>query len=169
MLRANVVVLLCSRKRVRNTKMNMKLAVIFLLVVGVSATAKKSAGSPVEKVIQLLDGLKGKVAADLAKEETAMTEYAQYCDNESSEKAYAIQTAAKQIEGLEAKIEDCAAQILAEEDEISDLSTEIAKKESELAKATKMRKADNAAFKKSEGELIDANDELEKAEVVVKK
>ena len=50
----------------------MNFAVCLLLVVVGSATAGK--GSPVQKVIELLDDLKGKVKADLAAEAAAMEE-----------------------------------------------------------------------------------------------
>ena len=67
---------------------------LVLLVLG-SATAEKV--SPVQKVIELLDQLKGKVEADLAAEATAMEEYSSWCDTEISDKGYAIKTATREI------------------------------------------------------------------------
>merc|ERR1719262_796533 len=128
----------------------MKAVCLLALLVAIGANASVQKVSPVQKVIELLDNLKGKVAADLAAEEKEMVEYTKYCDDTSSEKGYAIRTAAKEIERLQAQIEDGQAQIAGAETEIAELGSETAKKETELANAVKLRKGDRADFKKSE-------------------
>jgi len=144
--------------------MKTALLVCTLLALG---TAEKV--SPVQKVIELLDGLKGKVAADLAAEEAEMVEYSKYCDDEASERGYAISTAAKSIERLSAAIEEGNTQIASAESEIATLSAGTAKKETELANAMKLRDVERGEFKKTEAELVKADDELHAAEVIVKK
>jgi peptidoglycan hydrolase CwlO-like protein len=67
--------------------------------------------SPVQKVVQLLDELKGKVEADLASEGKAMDEYSSWCDEEANEKEDAITSSKRTIGDLEATIADATATI----------------------------------------------------------
>ena len=124
--------------------------------------------SPVQKVIELLDDLEGKVANDLANEEAAMEEYSKFCDRESSDRNYAIETATKAIERLTASVTDASAQLEADEAEIAKLSSDIAHKEKELSKAMKLREAEHATFEHTEENLENADDELHRAENLIK-
>merc|ERR1719443_880713 len=85
--------------------------------------------SPVQKVIELLEENKLKIANDLAAEEKEMAEYTEFCDKESSDKGYAIKTATTKIEDLTAVITKCESKIPAYEDEIATLGTEVAAKQ----------------------------------------
>ena len=66
-------------------------------------------GSPVQKVIELLDDLKGKVQADFANEEKLMEEYSSWCDEEANEKEDAITSSKRTIADLSATIQDAEA------------------------------------------------------------
>merc|ERR1719482_766922 len=108
----------------------MRASLVFiLLLAGVSVA---SAVSPVQKVIELLDEYKGKVSSDLAAEEKAMAEYAEFCDSESSEKGYAIKTATNKITTLNAEIEDGNAKIASYNDDVAAAGTQMAGKEKQL-------------------------------------
>merc|ERR1719160_949527 len=96
--------------------------------------------SPVQKVIELLEDNKVKIANDLAAEEKEMAEYTEFCDDGSSEKGYAIKTATSKIEDLSALIEKCTAKIPVYEDTIATLGTEVASKQKQLYEATELRK-----------------------------
>merc|ERR1719287_284463 len=78
-----------------------------VLVLAVSATSV----SPVQKVIELLDDLKGKVEADLANEEKLMDEYTQWCDEERNTKEDAITGSKRTSKDLQATIADSQASI----------------------------------------------------------
>merc|ERR1719252_5903 len=97
--------------------------------------ATAGAVSPVQKVIELLDECKAKVAKDLAAEVTVMEEYTTFCDDEAKEKGYAIETASREIGELGAAIEDAKATIIAKTDEISELGNLLGAKDKELADA----------------------------------
>jgi len=125
--------------------------------------------SPVQKVIALLDENKMKIAADLAAEEKEMAAYATFCDDELTEKGYAIKTATRSILDLKASIEDGEARTQELEAEVAQLGTEMAAKEKQLAGADAERGAGNSNFKKTEGELLTSVDELERAIVQLKK
>jgi chromosome segregation ATPase len=125
--------------------------------------------SPVQKVIQLLDELKGKVESDLASEEKMMEEYTSWCDEEANEKEDAITSSKRTIGDLEATIEDATATIQTLTASIDELTTKISSSETELADATSIRDKENAVFLASEKELVETVDSLERAMVVLKK
>merc|ERR1719314_40245 len=101
---------------------------VFLIL---SATA--AAVSPVQKVIQLLDELKGKVESDLAHEEQLMEEYTTWCDEEANEKEDAITSSKRTIGDLMATIEDAKATIGTLTSSIDDLTSKISSDEKDLA------------------------------------
>merc|ERR1719252_327419 len=128
---------------------------LHLLLVGALAV------SPVQKVIQLLDELKGKVEADLASEEKLMEEYTSWCDEEANTKGT--------IGDLEATIEDAKASIISLTSSIDELTTSISSSEKDLGEATSLRNKEHEVFKASEKELADTVDSLERAMTVLKK
>jgi predicted nucleic acid-binding Zn-ribbon protein len=142
---------------------------VLLLTLVVGATAGKGGDSPVAKVIELLQDNKVKVQADLDAETKEMVEYTEFCDTESSEKAYAISTAEKKILDLTAVIQDGEAQVASLNDEVSTLGTEMAAKERKLLEVTDERKAKSAEFKATEAALVTSVDQLSRAMVIIKR
>merc|ERR1719389_432141 len=138
-----------------------------IIVFALIATA--GAVSPVQKGIELLDDCKGKITKDLAAEAAVMEEYTTFCDDESKEKGYAIQTAEREISDLMATVEDSKATITAKTDEISELGNLIAAKEKELADAQAVRKGQNDEFVAAEKELVKSVDECSRAVVALEK
>jgi len=136
---------------------------IQLILVGAAAV------SPVQKVIQLLDELKGKVESDLANEEKLMEEYTTWCDEEANTKEDAITSSKRTIGDLEATIEDAKATIVELTSSIDELTTTISASETDLDKATALRNEEHETFKASEKELSDTVDSLERAMTVLKK
>jgi len=124
--------------------------------------------SPVQKVIQLLDELKGKVEADLAAEEKMMEEYTAWCDEEANTKEDAITSSKRTIGDLEATIEDAKATIGTLTSSIDELTGKISTSEKELADATEIRSKGNADFLAAEKELVETVDSLERAMTVLK-
>jgi hypothetical protein len=128
-----------------------------------------ASGSAVQKVIELLEDNKVKIANDLAAEEKEMAEYTDFCDKESSDKGYAIKTATTKIEDLTAMIQKCESKIPAYEDEIATLGTEVADKQKQLYEATELRKKEAADFDSTEKELSTAIDQLDRAATIIKR
>jgi len=140
-----------------------KAAIILALVAATHAV------SPVQKVVELLDGCKAKVQADLDAEAKSMEEYTNFCDDELKDKGYAIETAGRSIADYMATKEDATAQVAALSDEISTLGTTIAAKDGELAQATTNRAGAHADFQAAEKELVQTVDELSRAATVLKR
>merc|ERR1719487_1233937 len=143
--------------------------VCFIALLASSALAEQEKVSPVQKVIELLNGLKGKVKADLAAEAAAMEEYSSWCDSQISDKGYAIKTATREIADHTAAITDAESTIAAKEAEVGELGSTISAKEGELAKAGKVYAGEKSSFEAEEGELVNTVDELAGGIVQVKK
>jgi len=128
-----------------------------------------SAGSAIQKVVELLDECKAKVQKDLDAEAKSMEEYSAFCDDELKDKGYAIETAGRAIGDLTATVESSTANVAELSDEIATLGTTIAAKSKELSDATKVRATGNADFTAAEKELLKSIDELGRAATVLKR
>jgi len=146
-----------------------KFVVCFIALLASSALAEQEKVSPVQKVIELLNGLKGKVKADLAAEAAAMEEYSSWCDTEISDKGYAIKTATREIADYKASIMNAQSEIDAKGAEIAQCGTDISTKEGELADAASLYKKEKATASAEEAELVNTVDELAGGIVQVKK
>jgi len=144
------------------------LVVSAILVSLVSARSSTNI-SPVQKVIELLEENKLKIANDLSAEEKEMAEYSKFCDDESSAKGYDITTATRKIEDLNAVITDCSSKIPMYEDEVATLGSEVAGKNKDLYEATEVRKKEKEDFDAAEGELMTSIDQLARAVTIIKR
>lgn len=131
--------------------------------------ASASPASPVKKVISLLQELKEKVSKDLKNEETDMAAYTSFCNDEVKEKGFAITSASREIEMLEATIEDSDGSIQKFAAEIDTDSKESAAKSSELQDATDIRTSESKDFVAAQKELVDTVDTLSRAIVILKR
>merc|ERR1719324_1806496 len=118
----------------------------------VDAATLKTKVSPVQKVIELLMG-----------------EYTKWCNSESNEKEDAITSAARTISELQATIEESSGSISALTAEIEELAGKISASEADLANATEIRTSEKSAFEATEKELVETQDSLERALVMLKR
>merc|ERR1719420_2252120 len=125
--------------------------------------------SPVQKIVQMIEEMAGKVQKELDETTADFEEYAKFCDDEAVAKDYAIKDGKESMEELSATITDTSAGIDSAAAKIEDLSTKISDTESELSTETALRKQENEAFVKKEAELLETTRELEGAEAFVKK
>jgi chromosome segregation ATPase len=123
--------------------------------------------SPVQKVIELLDELKGKVAGDLQAEETMMEEYTKWCDEEENDKEDAITANKRTVGDLNAVITDSNARIGELSSEIEELAGKIASADKDLQDATGVRDEENGSFSATEKELLETTDMLGRATAVL--
>merc|ERR1719337_569258 len=107
----------------------------FLVLASVQATQV----SPVQKVIELLDELKAKVAGDLSAEETMMEEYTKWCDEEENDKEDAITSNKRTVGDLNTVITDSNARIGELSSEIEELAGKISAADADLKEATGIR------------------------------
>jgi predicted nucleic acid-binding Zn-ribbon protein len=147
----------------------LKITVTCLLLGFASAAQSGQSVSPVQKVIELLEENKVKITNDLAAEEKEMKEYTDFCDKDSSEKGYAIETATRTLEDLAGTITDCESKIPALADTVAELGSEVASKQKQLYEATEVRKKEKADFDDAEKELMTSIDQLTRAVTIIKR
>jgi len=137
--------------------------------VALSLLASAQADSTVSKVVALLDELKGKVQADLAKEEEAMAGYQKWCDTQKTETSYSIKDEKRIINEESAKVEAGAAKIEEESSKIAELGPAIAGAQKEKKDAEGVRAGQQAAFLAEDKELTEAEDMLRRAYGILKR
>jgi len=142
--------------------------VVVTLLLAQPFAASASKVSPVQKVLQLIEDMEGKVQRDQAAASKAYQDSAQECDDLIVKKGYAIKDANSDIESLAATVEDEDAKISKYGTKIEEISFEISSAEGELSKATSVRDGEVADFKKVESELVTTVDQLAGAHKTLK-
>lgn len=137
-----------------------------LVILG-AATAV-SADSTINKVVSLLDELKGKVEADVVAETKLMEEYSAWAENEITVTSYAIKDETRIIEEQSGIIEGMSAKVDQHDGEISTLGPAIAGKQTEAKEADAIRTEEHKVFIANEQELVEAEDMLRRAGSVLK-
>merc|ERR1719207_140992 len=137
---------------------------------GLAAAYKAQAKvTPVQKVIELLNGMLEKGKKEKHEEQVQFAAFKQFCDDTTVEKQRAIEEANQMIEVLKADIQKYAADAELLAKEIAEHEEDIAVWNGDMKAATKVReieKADYDAMHKDYSESIDA---LEHAIQVLKK
>merc|ERR1719326_846007 len=147
--------------------------VIALLLLATTAHALGDAGeskvTPVQKVIQLMEGMIAKGKKEKHDEQVQFAAYKQWCDNTQREKQTAIEEANEMIEVLKADIQKYTA-------DIELLSKEIAKHEEDIAvwngdteAATKVREIERTDYDAAHKDYSESIDALNRAIAVLKK
>merc|ERR1719428_1112767 len=113
-----------------------------LLIAAASGATVKV--SPVQKVIQLIDDMAGKVTKEMNEGVATFEEFAKFCDDEATEKGYAIKDSKEAIDELNADLVDSKAIIETETATVGDLSTKISDTEGELSTSTSLREKEHA-------------------------
>merc|ERR1719174_1601017 len=102
------------------------LALVLLAASGAATDSARSEVTPVQKVIQLLNGMLEKGRAEKHDEQVQYAAFKQFCDDTTAEKKHAIEEADEMIEVLKADIQKYAAYA-------DRLAKEIAKHEDDIS------------------------------------
>merc|ERR1719420_543165 len=137
----------------------------FVLLFACSATAV----SPMEKTIQLLEGLSAKIVKEGEVEAGLYEKFTHYCNDESKETQFEVKTSKADAERASAAVADETAKIGAAEAKIEELSSTIATAEKDLAAATKIREKENVDFEKGQAELMEGVSMLERAIAIIER
>merc|ERR1712224_408157 len=136
----------------------LKVALVFLCL----GAAQASAVTPVQKVIQLLNGMVEKGKKEKHEEQVQFAAYKQFCDDTTVEKQRSIKEANEMIEMLQADIQKYEADAARLAKEIARHDEDISTWEGDFKAATKVREIENTdylATHKDYTESIDALDE----------
>jgi len=145
----------------------MKLTLVCVCALAFGASAAEV--TPVQKVIQLLEGMLEKGKKEKHDEQVQFASYKQFCDDTSVEKKRGIEEAAQQIDMLKADISKAVADAAQLGKEISGLDEDVSIWQGDQKAATSVRqieKSDYDATHKDYGESVDA---LQRAIAVLKK
>ena len=142
-----------------------KLSVFLGLCAGAAAVKI----NPVSQVIDLLQDLHTKVTADAAAEVQAFNAYAEWCKEQAQDDGHQQETLTASIASTKAAIENDAANVESATADISSLASQIASSDSELTAASAVREKEAKDFSKSEAELLDVVDTLQRAISIIQK
>jgi len=141
-------------------------AVFFFLALSVASAGR---ASPIEKILEMISDLQAKVIAEGEASQKTYDEYAEWCEDKSTDLGFEIKTGKAEVAELEATIEEETATIGGLEAKIEDLSSDIQADEADLAAATKIREKEAADFAAEEKELTQVLDTLERATSILSK
>merc|ERR1719375_1639725 len=141
--------------------MTMHVVALFFTLVAASATS--GTGSPIDRVVELINGFRAKIVADGAAEQKVYDKYACWCEETTARKAAAIEDAKLLIEELSKNILELKGRLGTYQAEITKLTKDIKDTTEEIEKAEEMRKKENEDYIKKKGALEHALVNLGKA------
>lgn len=119
--------------------------------------------TPVQKVIDLLNGMLAQGKDEKHKEEVQYSAYKQFCDDTSTEKKKAIEKAELAIELLEADIEHASASALDFENQVTSHQSDVSGWEEDQKGATDVRNTEQADYEALHKDYSESIDALERA------
>merc|ERR1719487_291275 len=114
-----------------------------LLVFGLVGMASANLKAPTDKVIELLEELKGKMESDGNAEQKLYDKFACYCEKTTAEKASSIETAKSSIESLTHLTMELKGKTSQLNAEIKQLETDLANNQAGQRDATAIRGKEN--------------------------
>merc|ERR1719298_156190 len=136
-----------------------------LLVVG----SAESEVTPVQKVIQLMEGMLEKGKKEKHEEQVQFAAYKQFCDDTTVEKKRAIAEANEHIEVLKADIQKDTADAARLTKEIAELDEDISIWNGDIKAATNVRDIEKADYDATHKDYSESVDALQRAIAVLKK
>jgi len=125
--------------------------------------------TPVQKVIQLMEGMLAKGQDEKHKEQVQFASYKQFCDDTSVEKKRAIEEADERIATLKADIQKYSADAAKLTKEIAGLDEDISVWEGDIKAATNVREIEKNDYDTMHKDLSESVDALGRAIAVLKK
>jgi len=146
----------------------MKSTMLVLLAL-VASPASASQANPIEKILEMIGELQGKVIGEGKDAQKEYDAYAEWCSDKSTELGFEIKTGKANVEELKATIEEETSSSAALETKIEELSSDIQTDEADLDAATKIREKEAADFAAEEKELTEVISMLERATSILSK
>jgi len=148
-------------------KITLFLVAIFAFTQSADGAAAKV--TPVQKVIELLNGMLEKGKTEKHSEQVQFAAFKQFCDDTTVEKKRAIAEANEMIEVLKADIQKYAADAARLSKEIAEHEADIAVWTGDIKAATKVREIEKADYDATHKDYSESVDALERAIAVLKK
>jgi len=145
----------------------MAMSALALVLLCVSAHAAEV--TPVQKVVQLMEGMLEKGKKEKHDEQVQFAAYKQFCDDTSVEKTRAIAEANEQIDTLKADIQSYTAKAAKLTKEIAGLDEDISIWEGDIKAATNVREIEKNDYDTLHKDYSESVDALGRAIAVLKK
>jgi prefoldin subunit 5 len=142
---------------------------LLLVLSGSLAFVSAESVTPVQKVLELMEGMLAKGKQEKHEEQVQFAAYKQFCDDTSVEKKRAIEEAEEKIAGLKADIQKYSANVKKLTKEIAELDEDISVWTGDIKAATKVREIEKADYDKLHQDYSESIDALERAIAVLKK
>merc|ERR1719174_731839 len=135
----------------------MKCTLVLVIgLLGFSAATRSDAGSPVERIVKLLETLKAKTEGDGKNEQQIYDKYACWCEKTSTRKANDIVQAQEDLRALGQRILKLKGKIATRTAEIAELTENIKDNEEEQEHLTAVRQKQNKAWAEESEEVKQA-------------
>merc|ERR1719174_3358518 len=135
----------------------MKCTLVLVIgLLGFSAATRSDAGSPVERIVKLLETLKAKTEGDGKNEQQIYDKYACWCEKTSTRKANDIVQAQEDLRALGQRILKLKGKIATRTAEIAELTQNIKDNEEEQESLTAVRQKQNKAWAEESEEVKQA-------------
>merc|ERR1719327_1104280 len=134
-----------------------------------ASSANASEVTPVQKVIQLMQGMLEKGKKEKHDEQVQFAAYKQFCDDTTVEKKRAIAEANERIEVLKADIQKYTADAAQLTKEIAELDEDISIWNGDIKAATNVREIEKADYDATHKDYSESVDALQRAIAVLKK
>jgi prefoldin subunit 5 len=132
-------------------------------VVALAAAGSAYAVTPVQKVIQLLEGMHKAGLAEKQEEEVKHSAYAQWCGDTASHKGKAIEKASRKIDRLAAEIQKANTDAAAAGAEIASLEEDIGHWSGDMKAAKEVRDRENVDFQTTSADYGESLSALDRA------
>jgi len=139
-----------------------------ILIAALCALASAEGGSPVEKVITMLEDLQTQVIEEGKAEATTYDKFACFCKDMTDEKTDAITTGQTSVDDLTATMNSKTAYRAELDTEIEELNTSITDMEDQIKSEKEKRASEHAEFLKNDADVKDGIHELDAALKVLK-
>merc|ERR1719345_124825 len=149
--------------------MKSGVAAVFLLSLVAMSPANDVQANPIEKILEMISDLQAKVIAEGTDAQKTYDEYAEWCEDRSTNLGFEIKTGKANVAELSATIQEETSKSAALETKIEELSTDIQTDEADMDAATKIREKENADFEAEEKELTTVISMLERATSILSK
>jgi len=144
-------------------------AVLALSTLQVQATVQAQATNPIEKVLSMISDLQSKIIKEGNVAQKTYDEFAEWCEDRSRNVGFEIKDGKKDVASETATIESSEAKIASLKTKIEELADAISTDEADLSAATKIRNTEAADFAKTEKEMVETIDTLERAILILEK
>merc|ERR1719515_469415 len=142
---------------------------LVVLAFAAVASAEATEANPIEKIVEMISDLQAKVIGEGKEAQRTYDEYAEWCEDKSTQLGFEIKTGNANVEELKATIESETSSAAALSTKIEELSNDIKTAQADLKAATGIREKEAADFAAEEAELTTVIDMLERATSILSK